>query len=177
MSGGHLPPAVVPAAERVEELRRMRLSPPLIRMTGGRYPHDLLRDIYAAPSLYSESGLNVSRLATPIVPLWDRGDSVHAVRRFSGGLLFLEVDIEDPTVGLPLARTEAGYWAGQIDFLYECDEPTATLRAVASSVGFEHLDFQLASRTAAEPRLGTHEGHATWLAAFVADIDRRHEQK
>ena len=106
------------------------------------------------------------------IPLWDCNDAVLAVWNRLDGPEFIKFDIEAWDEYTPLARTEQGFWATQFDAYYESEAPVEELREAATAVGFQFLDRQLTARDAAESRLGTFDGHRTWLKELVTTIDR-----
>ena len=101
---------VIPEEHRLAELRRLGISAPLLRMSGGALLHEAFRFRYTVPPLYSYSGAAPPD-GPPFVPLWDHADNVVGVRELEDGLEFLEYYIEQPGLYRSLARTEQGFLA------------------------------------------------------------------
>lgn len=163
--------AVVPEIQRIEELRRLGVSEPIVKLSSGELLHEVFRFACLGPPFYAYTGAWLPS-GPPLVPLWDHNDWMLAVRRQPDGLEFLRYCIEDLTDFSRLARTEQGFWVTQFDFLYECEDPIEELREAASAVGYRFLDHYITVREAAEGTLGTFAGHDSWLRALVSDIDR-----
>jgi hypothetical protein len=163
--------AAVPEDQRINELRRLGASEPLIRLSSGEVVHELFRYSCLGPPHYVYHGAGTP-FGPPLIPLWDCNDTVVGVWECADGPEFIEFSIEDDDEYSPLAHTEQGFWATQFDFFYESDAPLAELRDAASVVGFRFLDRYLAAREAAADRLGTFEGHQAWLRDLVAGIDQ-----
>lgn len=71
--------AVLPEGSRLAELKRLGVSDPLLRMSGGALLHEAFRFWYTVPPLYSYSGAAPPE-GPPFVPLWDHADNVVGVR-------------------------------------------------------------------------------------------------
>ena len=165
--------AAVPEDQRINELRRLGASEPLIRLSSGEVVHELFRYSCLGPPHYVYHGAGTP-FGPPLIPLWDCNDTVVGVWECADGPEFIEfsIEAEDEDAYTALARTEQGFWATQFDFYYESDIPDEELRKAAAAVGFRFLDRLVAAREAAGDRLGTFEGHQAWLGELVAGIDR-----
>jgi hypothetical protein len=166
--------AAIPEEQRIEELRRLGVSEPLIRLSSGDCVHSTFRDNCLGPPYYTY------HMADPptgplFAPLWDHCDTVVGVWVRPDGLEFIEYDIEaeDRSEFESLARTEQGFWATRFDFIYECDVPVSEMQEAAAAVGFRFLDRHLASRETNVARLNTYDGHRAWLRELVTEIDRK----
>lgn len=163
--------SAVTEEQRVAELRRFRLSEPLIRLASGDCVHPEFRDSCLGPPFFTYNGAGMPE-GPMLVPLWDHGDKVVGVWERPEGLEFIEFGIEATDEYTVLARTEQGFWAVEFDFLYEFDVSLTQLRQAATAIGFRFMEKHLASREAAEERLGSFEEHDAWLRDLVAEIDR-----
>lgn len=163
----------VPDERRIEELRRLGASEPLVRLSLGDCIHPVFRNNCLGPPYYTyhEADPPTGPL---FVALWDHCDTVVGVWGRPDGPEFIEYDIEadNPDDYEPLARTEQGFWATRFDFLSECDVPVNELREAAAVVGYQFLDRHLASREVNAAGLTTFEGHTAWLRELVREIDR-----
>lgn len=164
--------AVVPENQRLEELRRLGLSEPLIRLASGVCIHPMFRNGCLGPPYFVYHGADTPE-GPSLVALWDCNDTVVGVWERPDGLEFIDFSIEACDECRPIARTEQGFWAAQFDFLYECEIPDQELREAAATVGFRFLDQLVASKEAAAGRQGSYDGHAGWLRDVVAELDRR----
>jgi hypothetical protein len=163
--------AAVPESMRIAELQRLGVSEPMIRLSSGHVVHDMFRHSCLGPPYYVYHGAGTPD-GPPLVPLWDRDDSVIGVWERPDVLEFIEFSIEAHDEYTSLARTEQGFWATQFDFFSECEVPLDELRDAAAAVGFRFLDRQLAAREAVGSRLGTFETHEAWLRGWAATVDR-----
>jgi hypothetical protein len=163
---------VVPKEPREAELRRLQLSPGLVRLSLGDLLHAAFQFSCLGPPDYSYSGAWCPR-GPMLVPLWDCCDVVTAVWQRPDGLEFISFNIETPDEVRCIARTEQGLWLHAFDFLFESDldEDDQALRDAAHAVGFRFLDLYLDERQAAEPKLATFEGKAAWLNALTVRVD------
>jgi hypothetical protein len=163
---------VVAEAERVSTLRQWGVSDPLIRLSTGEVLHDQFNDACLGPPWYVYHGSVRAPDGPPLAVLWEWSEQVTGVWQQADGLEFIRYGFGRPDEFEVLAHTEQGFWVTQFDFLYECAAPLDELRAAAVAVGFRFLERHLASRQAAEARLGSFEGHRAWLREVVAGIDR-----
>jgi hypothetical protein len=163
---------VVSEKRRVATLRQWGISEPLIRLSCGEVLHDQFSIICIGPPWYAYHGSVDPPDGPPLAPLWEWSERVTGVWRRDGGLEFIRFGFGCPEEYEVLARTEQGFWATQFDFLYESEAPLEELRGAASAVGFQFLDWLLASRKAAAAGLGTFEDHRAFLRVLVAGIDR-----
>ena len=163
---------VVAEAERVSTLRQWGVSEPLTRLSCGEVLHEQFNDSCLGPPWYVYHGSVAAPDGPPLAVLWEWSEQVTGVWQRGGGLEFIRYRFGWPEEFEVLARTEQGFWSTQFDFLYECEAPVDELRAAASAVEFRFLERHLASRAAAELRLGRFEGHRAWLRELVACIDR-----
>ena len=156
--------------QRIPELRRLGMSEPLIRLASGDCVHEMFRHSCLGPPYYVYNMAGTPN-GPPLIALWDCNDTVVGVWERPDGPEFIDFSIEADDEYRPLARTEQGFWVTQFDFFYECLTPMEELREAAAAVGYRFLDRHLTAREAAESRLGTFEGHESWLRELVADID------
>jgi hypothetical protein len=162
--------AVVPENERLDTLRRLGMSDPLVRLAAGEPVHPAFGFRCQAPPWYSYRGAGCPA-GPPLAPLWDCGDTVTAVWERAGRPEFIEFSIEADEEFWVLAASEQGLWAALFVAMFE-DEDGAVepLRGAAESVGFRFLDRVVAGHQEAD--LSTFDTHAAWLRALVAGIDR-----
>lgn len=162
--------AAVPENQRVAELQRLGVSDALVRLSRGEAIHEAFRHNCLGPPYYVYHSAGTPE-GPPLVALWDRQDTVIGLWRRPDGLEFVEFSIEVDDEFTSLARTEQGFWATQIDLLYECEKPLEELEEAAAAVGFRFLERHMKARRANESMLGTFETHRTWLRRLVASID------
>lgn len=161
---------VVPENLRIDALRRLGLSEPLVRQSAGERLHPLLGFRCQGPPWKSYHGAGCPG-GPPLVPLWDCCDTVTGVRGGRPGCVeFIEFSVEAPEEYVILARTEQGLWAVVFDAIYEDADHAGVedLAGAARAVGFRFLD-RVAARD--EAALGTFEGHREWLRRLVGGID------
>ena len=135
--------ATVPENQRIAELRRLGASEPLVRLSSGEVIHEMFRYGCLGPPYYVYHGASTPA-GPPLIPLWDRNDTVVGVWERLDGPEFIEFSIESDDGYTPLARTEQGFWTTQFDFFYESDAPLGELGAAAEAVGFRFVDQYLA---------------------------------
>lgn len=155
-----------------DALRALGASAPLVRLASGDCVHPLLRNACLGPPRYLDQGAR--RPDGPaLVPLWDDGTRVYALRSADTGREFIRFSVEDPQAVDIVAVTEQGFWADRFDFLYETDAPLDELRAAADAVQFREVEAYLAAREAFEEQPDDFPEHRAWLTQTVAEIDRR----
>lgn len=165
-----MPSNVIEQSQRIPALSRFGLSPALLQMASGKLPHPALASCSSGPPYYLYRGA-AAPVGPQVLPLWDIGDQVIAVRAHASGLEYICFSIEAPDEVEQLATTEQGFWATQFDFMYELDMEIETLHAIAEAVGYRFLQRQLESRTAVESELVSSSRHDAWLSELVASID------
>src|SRR5262245_41593786 len=91
--------------ERLGELKRLGISPPVIRLAAGKNRCEFFEDFRTPYKVYHGTKW---RGGPPFVPLWEKYGVTAAVREKGKGLEFFAVSAE--RVGKPwvLARTEQG---------------------------------------------------------------------
>lgn len=164
--------SVVDAASRIDALAALGASAPLVRLASGDCVHPLLRSTCLGPPFYSYHGAH-SPPGPMLIPLWDDGDRVYALRNTDAGPEFIRFSIEDAQSADVVARTEQGFWADRFDFLYETDAPLDDMQAAADAVRFREFETYLAAREAFEDRPDNFPPHRMWLAQTIAEIERR----
>lgn len=165
-----MPANVIEESNRMAALGQLGLSPALLQMASGQFPHPALASCSSGSAYYLYHGASAPD-GPQVLALWDIGDQVIAVRTRANGLEYICFSIEAPDEVEPLAMTEQGFWATQFDFMYELDMEIETLHAIADTVGYRFLQMQLDSRTAVESQLASSSGHGAWLSELVASID------
>lgn len=165
-----MPSNVIEESRRIPALSQLGLSPALLQMASGQFPHPELASCSSGPPYYLYRGA-LAPAGPQVLPLWDIGDQVIAVRAHASGLEYICFSIEAPDEVERLATTEQGFWATQFDFMYELDMEIETLHAVAQAVGYRFLQMQLDSRAAMEAQLTPSLRHDAWLPELVASID------
>src|SRR5438034_666015 len=109
---------VVPEGDRLDALRRLGLSDPLVRVSAGERVHPLFWFRCQGPPWHSYHGAGCPD-GPPLVPLWDCGDTVTGVWERGGRLEFIRFDVDDPEGYDTLASTEQGLWAMVLADLHE----------------------------------------------------------
>lgn len=165
-----MPSNVIEESQRIPALGKLGLSPALLQMAAGQFPHPALASCSSGPPYYLYRGA-AAPVGPQLLPLWDIGDQMIAVRAHASGLDYICFSIETPDDVEQLATTEQGFWATQFDFMYELDMEIETLHAIARAVGYRFLQMQLDSRTAVESQLVSSSRHDAWLSGLVASID------
>lgn len=165
-----MPSNVIEESRRTPALSQLGLSPALLQMASGQYPHPALASCSSGTPYYLYHGAEAPA-GPQVLPLWDIGDQVIAVRAQASGLEYICFSIEAPDDVERLATTEQGFWATQFDFMYELDLEIEILHAIAQAVGYRFLQMQLDSRTAVEDQLASSLRHEMWLSELVASID------
>lgn len=164
--------SVVDAASRIDALQALGASAPLVRLASGDCVHPLLLTSCLGPPFYSYHGAHAPP-GPPLVPLWDDGDLVYALRNTDAGPEFIRFSIEDAQSADVVALTEQGFWADRFDFLYETEAPLDALRAAADAVQFRDIEVYLAARETFENQPDDVPAHQVWLQQTVAEIDHR----
>ncbi|WP_157754024.1 hypothetical protein [Lysobacter capsici] len=165
-----MPSNVIEESRRLPALSQLGVSPALLQMASGQLPHPALVSCSSGAPYYLYHGAEAPD-GPQVLPLWDIGDQVIAIRAQASGLEYICFSIEAPDEVEQLATTEQGFWATQFDFMYELDMEIETLHAVAQAVGYRFLQMQLDSREAVESQLGSPSRHSAWLCELVAAID------
>ncbi|MDB5307172.1 MAG: hypothetical protein JWO38_1374 [Gemmataceae bacterium] len=161
---------VVEDVHRLDVLRRLGLSDPLVRQSSGEQLHPLFWFRCQGPPWYSYHGAGCPE-GPPLMPLWDKGDTVTAAWVKDGRLEFIEFGIEWSDEYVVLAHTEQGLWATVFVLLLE-DEDSLELedfREPAWVVRFRFLDRLVYGRDGGTQ---TFEEHRAWLREVVEGIDR-----
>lgn len=154
-----------PEATRLDELARLGLSAPLIRLAGGELIHPLFDPRFVGPpDLYSLGEEERSIPDGPeLVPLWSFAGGVQGIWEAHGALEFIDYDEEHPETFEVVAHTEQGFLAWMFIQLHEDNwdypEDMARLADAADAVGFLYWREWVAS-------FETVEDHA-----FIAAID------
>jgi hypothetical protein len=161
---------VVPEDQRLDVLRCLGLSEPLVRLSAGESVDPLFEYRCQGPPWYCYHGAHTPA-GPPFAPLWDCCNSVTGVWEKDGRLEFLEFSIEDRddeyTV---LAHTEQGLWATVFADLYEDRDKMvpAEFMAPARLVGFRFVDRVVVRD---EGAVATFEGRHEWLRKVVATME------
>jgi hypothetical protein len=161
---------VIASKLRIEKLKQLRLSEPIIAMASNEQVNIQFSYYQSAPPFYVYAGAHVPD-GPLVIPLWDEGDTVIAVWEKMGALEFIKFSIEQPEYYSILSSTEQGFWAHQFDFLYEADLEIDVLEEIAYVVSFKYLSFYLTEREKVEGTLGTYDVHQQWLKSIVKQID------
>ncbi|KAI1692674.1 hypothetical protein DdX_21112 [Ditylenchus destructor] len=83
------------------------MSPALLQLAAGQCLHEAFRGFCLGPPFYNYHGARAPEGPT-LVPLWEHGSRVCALRESDGGLEFIEFSIEDPAGFERLAGNRAG---------------------------------------------------------------------
>lgn len=138
---------VIAPEDRIDEMRRLGLSEPLVRLASGEVLHPAISTCYVGPPAYVCGGWDDEGRYYPdgptFVPFWSFADCVQGVWEVAGQLTFLDLHVEDPDNPAVLARTEQGFLAWMFTQLYEAnwDDPEglAQLREAAAVIGYRHF--------------------------------------
>jgi hypothetical protein len=134
--------------ERLDALKRLGVSAPVIRLAAGKNRREFFGDFRTPYKVYR----GITWRGGPVfVPLWEKYDTITAVRQKGKGLEFFRVSVEQTRKPKALARTEQGLLAtlffNPLNAYY--DEPEdygrghlRAMEAAAKSAGFRH--FRLA---------------------------------
>jgi hypothetical protein len=132
--------------ERFGELKRLGISRPVIRLAAGKNRRDFFTDFRTPYKVYR--GITWKG-GTTFVPLWEKYDTVTAVREKGKGLEFIRFSVERVGKPRPLARTEQGLLAtlffNPLNSYYDDPEDYGrghlrAMRQAADSVGFLHFE-------------------------------------
>jgi hypothetical protein len=166
-----------PQEGRLDELRRLGISEPVVRLAGGELIHSVFDPCFVGPPDHVYRGpeaLAPVPDGPPLVPLWSFSGGVQGVWEVNGSLEFVDFSVEAPDRAKVVARTEQGFLAWMFMTLHEdlFDEENefATLPDAAEVVGFRHYAEWLDAYEAEE--VGSYEGWDKFLAGFVERIDR-----
>jgi hypothetical protein len=168
---------VFPQEGRLDELRRLGLSEPLVRLAAGELIHPVFDPGFVGPPGYvyrrPEDQTSVPD-GPPLVPLWSFADSVQGVWEVDSGLEFVNYGIEAPDKAEVVARTEQGFLAWMFlslhESLFDDEDEFATLPDAADVVGFRHYAEWLDAYEAVE--VNSFEEWDRFEASFVERIDR-----
>ena len=161
---------IIPDSQRLEALRRLGLSEPLILQSAGeqQHPYFWYRCLGPPQLVYQGAGAPDGCL---LYPLWDCLDVVTAVWQPGGRLQFIEFNVQTPEEYAVLARSEQGLWARVFDLLHDdyITEQREDFVVPAQIFGFRFLDelWREYERTSHE----TIEQHERFLTEVVARID------
>jgi hypothetical protein len=133
---------VVPETTRLNELRRLGLSEPVVRLAAGDHPHPAFR--FACQGPWAAYHAAAVPDGPPLAPLWQCSGGVTGVWVQDGRPEFIEVNIEtDSDEYEVLAHTEQGLLARLFFDLVEYeanDRGDDDLPGAAAAVGFRYLD-------------------------------------
>jgi hypothetical protein len=160
---------VVPEDQRLDVLRRLGLSEPLLRLSAGERLDPLFEYRCQGPPWFSYHHAGCPS-GPPVAPLWDCGNSVTGVWVKEGQLEFVEFSIEDYEEYTVLAHTEQGLWATVFADLFEDRDKLAPdeFEAPARLVGFRFVERVVVRDEAA---VATFEGRQGWLRGVVESIE------
>lgn len=161
---------VVPKSERLEGLRQLGLSDPLIWQAAGEQLHPYFWYRCLGPSRLVDQGAGVPD-GSLLYPLWDCEDVTTAAWQPGGRLQFIEFKCESPGPYAVLASSEQGLWARVFDLLHE-DYLTLQredFEVPAQIAGFRFLDmiWDEYERTSH----ASFEQHEKFLVEVVGRID------
>jgi hypothetical protein len=169
---------VFPEEGRLEEMRRLGLSEPLVRLAAGEVLHPAFETCFVGPPSYVYGGWVEDEEddyfpgGPTFVPFWSFADAVQGVWEAEGGLEFIDLYIEDPDNPKLLARTEQGFLAWVFTDLYEYnwDDPEdfAQLPEAAAVVGYRHFAEWA---EAFDRHEGGYDSYKRLCKEFIARID------
>ena len=160
---------VVAEHERKELLRRFGISDRVVEQSTDSSRHTLL-DYRCKTPWYPYNGAGCPE-GLPVVPIWECGDIITAVRGYPDGLEFIRYGIEWPDECERIAVTEQGMLAHLfVDLIEDNDEfQVDDFMDVADSIGFRFLATVFA-RYNAVPH-DTSQDHSMFLASLASVID------
>jgi hypothetical protein len=164
--------SVVPEDHRIKELQRLGLSESLIRLSEGLIPDEIFEYRCKTP-FYVYQGLRLPE-GEVIVPLWDCGDVVTAVRGpLADKLEFIRFGIEYVDEFQIIARTEQGMLAHLfVEFVEDNDEwPPREFDDAANLVGFRYMSTLVAEYDSSDH--STPERHGEFVCRLVSAIDKQ----
>ncbi|WP_415790534.1 hypothetical protein [Deinococcus saxicola] len=166
--------AIVPEAQRAAAVQCLTLSPALKEMALGLSVPILFQSrVQGVTKLYVAGDrplIGAGPAETPLMPLWESGTTVLAVRQEADHLVFFTFSLEDPARrAQDLAQTEQGLWAVLFVEAYEDERSGEALEATAAEVGFRHWPLMLAHYHAASQ--DTFQESEAFRQAFAAEID------
>jgi hypothetical protein len=138
---------VFPQEGRLDELRRLGISEPVVRLAAGEVIQPVFDPRFVGPPGYVYGWGDDEIVPGPdgpmLVPLWDFADGVQGVWEVDGGLEFIDYSIEAEADDYEVvARTEQGFLAWMFMTLhadlFDEEEEFATLPDAAEVVGFCH---------------------------------------
>lgn len=163
---------ILPEDDRIKELQRLGLSESLIRLSEGMTPNEIFKYRCKTP-FYVYHGSRLPE-GEAIVPLWDCGDVVTAVRGPSSNKLeFIRFGIEYVDEFQIIARTEQGMLAHLFVELFE-DNDEWTPREFdepANLVGFRYMPMLVAEYNSSDH--STSERHGEFVRRLVSAIDKQ----
>lgn len=168
------PVATVPEAQRAAALQRLTLSPALREMALGLYLPPLFEfRVQRVTKLYVAGDrplIGAGPAEIPVVPLWESGTTVLAVRQEADYLVFFTFSLEDPACrAQDLAQTEQGLWAALFVEAYEDEHSDEALEVTAAEVGFRYWPLVLARYHAASQK--TFQESEAFRHALTVEID------
>jgi hypothetical protein len=171
---------LVPKAQRLEALRRLGLSKPVLRQSSGKVLHPFFEDTFTRPyEIYHGAVVPVGPALAPIYS--DNGQETGAWVR-NGRLEFISFHIEDAPPGTyrVVAHTEQGMLADfflhglcmeEQDLSDEARASRAEMAAAAQMIGFLYFD-ELVRACLAVGYLRVRE-QGPFKQRLIAAIDRR----
>jgi hypothetical protein len=163
---------VVPEENRIKELQRLGLSESLILLSEGKILDEMFEYRCKTPFyVYHGSRLPEGEL---IVPLWDCGDVVTALRGPSADELeFIRFGIEHVDEFQVIARTEQGLLAHLfVELLEDNDEWTPReFDESANLVGFRYMSTLVTEYNSSDH--STSERHGEFVRRLVSAIDKQ----
>ncbi|OLV16882.1 hypothetical protein [Deinococcus marmoris] len=166
--------AIVPEAQRAAALQRLTLSPALREMALSLYSPTVFEfRVQRVTKLYGAGDrplIGAGPTGTPVMPLWESGTTVVAVRQEADHLVFFTFSLEDPARrARDLAHTEQGLWAALFIEAYEDEYSDEALAATAAEVGFRHWPLVLARYHSASQ--DTSQESEAFRQALIAEVD------
>jgi hypothetical protein len=168
---------IFPQAGRLDELRRLGLSDPLVRLAGGELVHPAFDPRFVGPPMYVY-GRDEDAVSVPdgpsLVPLWSFADGVQGVWEVGDALQFIDYDIEAPDEFEIIARTEQGFLAWMFitlhEHLWDDRDDFEALAEAAEVVGYRHYGDWLAALAGAE--ISDVNDWGAFCTLFVEGIDQ-----
>jgi hypothetical protein len=159
---------VFPQEGRLDELRRLGISEPVVRLAAGELIHWCLCMLFGPPREVYGWAVVPAPDGPVVVPLLESGKHVYGVREVRGDLEFIEYHTLAPKKAQVVARTEQGFLAWMF-LIFPASDDEGSLLAAAEVIGFRHYAEWLKAYDAADAK---GEERAEFERGFVERIDR-----
>jgi len=163
--------SVVSRRQRLAELRRLGVSESVVQLAAGKNRRAAFRFHCGIPwKSYRGAGAPAGEL---VIPMWECGDSVTALRTNRGKVEFVTFSVESPKKVWDVVRSEQALLAHLFIELYEDadEDEERRLAADARSVGFRY--FRELVSAYSKSKHTTSNQHTAFVRRFVGSIEDR----